>query len=342
MRRPFLRAAHILAHETACQVCMGAALSACELSRKWRHAISLLRRVTGSQTKVEPQDDVDFLGLQSKDWEPVERALGLREESEDVEEDPELERMWQAFRQLHQIPDIEEKLKEGDWKAADQVLKTLGGNDGIPINTHIYRAAIGACSRANQMGMASEILGEMQGRFPLTPVLITDVVSGCADCSDWSRAIDLLRLPMRPDIVLYNAVMEACCNAGEWERAIQLFEHAAKAHLLPSAITFNTLLSGCAQCNQVRQVEALLLGLRACRLKPDLVTDQILSRNELQSARLQAIRRGTIVPLEKRASERQRIVAGSMSSVGAALRMTRLSSKGNPHKGHQHSNVGAP
>ena len=40
------------------------------------------------------------------------------------------------------------------------------------------RAAIGACSRANQMGMASEIFGEMQGRFPLTPMLITDIVSG--------------------------------------------------------------------------------------------------------------------------------------------------------------------
>ena len=40
------------------------------------------------------------------------------------------------------------------------------------------RAAIGACSRASQMGMASEIFDEMHGRFPLTPMLITDIVSG--------------------------------------------------------------------------------------------------------------------------------------------------------------------
>ncbi|CAE7820828.1 EMB2654 [Symbiodinium sp. CCMP2592] len=288
------------------QVCMGIALNACEFSRKWRHAVALLRRVTGSRKEgPDLPGEVDFLGLTAAEWRPLEKALGIIEEidwlPEDPNEDPELEKKWQEFRRRHQVSDWDARGLE-DWHAAvaaEQVLHTLGQSE-IPINTYIYRAAIGACSRCKKVEMACTILDEMSCRFPLTAMLVTDVVSGLADVSDWCRAIHLLALPDHPDTVLYNAVMEACGRASQWERATHILQQLTVEQLSPSVVTFNTLLSCYVQCKKTGKVEKLLRSMQDFRVAPDGVTESFLEDETLlRSARIQALRRGTIIPLEK-------------------------------------------
>ncbi|CAE7724569.1 unnamed protein product [Symbiodinium sp. CCMP2456] len=281
------------------QVCMGIALNACEWSRKWSHAVALLRRVTGSQKQgADPPEEVDFLGLTAAEWRPLEKALGIGGElPEDPDEDPELEKKWQEFRRRHQVSDADAR-EEEDWKAAEQVVHTLGQGE-IAINTYIYRAAIGAISRSHRVQMACTVLAEMFDRFPLTAA-VTDVVSGCADVSDWCRAIHLLTLPDHPDTVLYNAVMEACGRAAQWERATHILQQLAVERLSPSAVTFNTLLSCYVRCKKTGEVETLLRSMQDFRVAPDRVTARLLEDETLlRSARIQALRRGTITPLEK-------------------------------------------
>ena len=61
---------------------MGIALNACEFSRKWRHALALLRRVTGSRKEgPDLPGEVDFLGLTAAEWRPLEKVPCLKDES---------------------------------------------------------------------------------------------------------------------------------------------------------------------------------------------------------------------------------------------------------------------
>ncbi|CAE7559871.1 unnamed protein product [Symbiodinium microadriaticum] len=281
-------------------VAYSAAMAACAGVRKWWLSLGLL-------AELEARFIKDIQGLYGHSSECLRmvaevEALGIGEElPEDPDEDPELEKKWQEFRCRHQVSDVSDAIAEEDWKAAEQVVHTLGPlgkQREIDINSYIYRAAIGAISRSHKVEMACAVLDEMFDRFALTAA-VTDVVSGCADVSDWCRAIHLLTLPDHPDTVLYNAVMEACGRAAQWERATHILQQLAVERLSPSAVTFNTLLSCYVRCKRTGEVETLLRSMQDFRVALDRVTESLLEDEALlRSARIQALRRGTITPLE--------------------------------------------
>jgi pentatricopeptide repeat domain-containing protein 1 len=61
---------------------------------------------------------------------------------------------------------------------------------------------------------------------------------------------DMRAADVQPDTVTYNTLLTACANGGQWQEAVRVFEDMRVAGVLPDTITYNTLITVCVNRGQ--------------------------------------------------------------------------------------------
>ena len=49
------------------------------------------------------------------------------------------------------------------------------------------------------------------------------------------------------NVITYSSLIAACEKAGRWQLALKLLEDMQRDHISPNTLTFNSLISACAQ-----------------------------------------------------------------------------------------------
>lgn len=84
-------------------------------------------------------------------------------------------------------------------------------------------------------------------------------------------------------MITYSALISACEKAGRWQLALSLLEEMHRDKVSPNTVTFNSLISACAQ-----GVKPCLLAAAFEPLTTKLQLEQCCSRQPAVDARLQA------------------------------------------------------
>lgn len=93
-----------------------------------------------------------------------------------------------------------------------------------------FTAAIGACSRGDDLPAALDLLERMRsGRGPKVDVVAYGAAAAaCARGLNETRALQLLKDirqdGLRPGREMYGAVIHACARRGRWKRSLELLE----------------------------------------------------------------------------------------------------------------------
>ena len=69
-----------------------------------------------------------------------------------------------------------------------------------------------------------------------------------------------------PGVISYNSVISACANGQQWEQAFSLLPEMRSSQLEPDVISYNFAISACAKGQQSEQALGLLPEMRTSQL----------------------------------------------------------------------------
>ncbi|CAM9436794.1 unnamed protein product, partial [Choristocarpus tenellus] len=104
-------------------------------------------------------------------------------------------------------------------------------------------------------------------------------IDACAKGGRWEQALDLLEEMVKhrlfPSLVSYNSAMDACAKEGRHDGDLEIYCFLLLKGLaapLPDAVSFNTCINACGKGRKPELARGLLSRMRACGVKPDVVT----------------------------------------------------------------------
>lgn len=123
----------------------------------------------------------------------------------------------------------------------------------LVINEYAYGIFINTCVQANQLDIAYRLYDQMKAQPNVQPTqaIFATLIQGCLKAKDFDRGwktFDYMRTEIcEPDVITYNIILNLCATTGHVERAFNLFtEMTERRNILPTKVTFYTLLKACA------------------------------------------------------------------------------------------------
>jgi pentatricopeptide repeat domain-containing protein 1 len=83
---------------------------------------------------------------------------------------------------------------------------------------------------------------------------------------------DMRAAGVLPNTVTYNTLITACANGRQWQEALRVFKDMRAAGVLPNTITYNTLITACANGGQWREAVRVFKDMRAAGVLPNTIT----------------------------------------------------------------------
>lgn len=181
--------------------------------------------------------------------------------------------------------------KCGGWEEAVALLREMPTVGVIP-NVLSYSSAISACAKGCQWEQALSLLREMSaaGLVP-DEIAYSSAMSACGKAGQWRQAVVLLRemtsVGVAPDIGSYNAAIVACRKGGQWEQAVALVREMPTEGVVPDALSYGSAASACEDRGQHEYALALRrqmskAGINAGKIRAACGTETEVSRHEGQ------------------------------------------------------------
>lgn len=152
----------------------------------------------------------------------------------------------------------------GNWEGARAAITQARQTSFTEVNVFHYSTAIAACSRANQVQPALELLKEMkQNNVSPNVYTYTSLITACGRCGEVDTALKLfaeMRLAkVAPNVQTVTALITACSRAGQWERAVRILHSSAKTlGVAPNVRTYTAAIEGCRRAGVCQPAMALL------------------------------------------------------------------------------------
>ncbi|CAE8627968.1 unnamed protein product [Polarella glacialis] len=188
-------------------VAFGASVSVCEKARVWDMALHLLweGRARGLRSTIYGHSHNAAISACEKGrrWE---RALGLL---------------------LDLVPRSDARRAEGLVQPQFQ-----SGWDGLSPDVVSWNAAVSACEKGCQWGLALRLLGEARrsGLAPGRTAICSATLASCSQGGRWELLLQSLQAlsaaGISPDATSFSAAVAACGDQGLWSRAVDLLGQA--------------------------------------------------------------------------------------------------------------------
>ncbi|CAJ1398060.1 unnamed protein product [Effrenium voratum] len=146
--------------------------------------------------------------------------------------------------------------RSGQWGMALQLLRLA------PAEAPAYGGAINACRKAGHWRVAIALLEEMATKEVQANVIAySAAMSSCG--AQWTVALTLLDVVTRDlqvDVITYSSAISSCEKAQQWQRALSLLEEMERCELIPNVISRNAAMAACAGAGQWLMSLVLLDG----------------------------------------------------------------------------------
>ncbi|CAE8729515.1 unnamed protein product [Polarella glacialis] len=176
------------------------------------------------------------------------------------------------------------------WKQVLGMLPLMGSRS-VAADDVAYGVAINACSSESSDGQrawawGAVLLDEMRSRcLRLNAVTFSSLLGSCQGADRWKQVHQILaamrRCGVEADVVIRNAATSLLCSAGQqsWEEALGLLDEVRSSGLLPSIVTFTSVVDALVLSETGMQWQKSLQLVREMRkqdLRPNVVTQSSL------------------------------------------------------------------
>ncbi|CAE7024593.1 unnamed protein product [Symbiodinium sp. CCMP2456] len=120
----------------------------------------------------------------------------------------------------------------------------------ISPNSISYKAAIGACGRAENWQVAMHLFREMP-RAAITPnvIIYNTTITAAEKAGVWPWALALFHeinaVNLQPNIISYSATI-----SGQWQMVCQIFDQICEANFSPDVYTYNAAIGACTRSGE--------------------------------------------------------------------------------------------
>ena len=146
----------------------------------------------------------------------------------------------------------------------------------FPINRSTFKTLLEACVKVNRLDTAFSTFQAMKEATPPDSVIISALINGCVKQKKkdmMEEAVGLFQEMkahhMEPDKDVYNSLIEGYFL--KWpnhDKALALFEEM-KSRTQPNLVTFNILIQGCAENQQIETAFSFFKEMESMKIKPD-------------------------------------------------------------------------
>lgn len=235
------------------------AISACQGSEQWQHALVLLR---GMDAQALQPDVVTYGALINarRQWR---LSLVLLSEASCRRITPNVIVYGSAMAAC----------KEGDaWQWAVSVL-SHSRQARVELDRLAYNMLLGACEGGGSWETVVALFADMRLRnFTADVIACNATIRAWCGVQHWTHALSVLRamksFATAPDSSSYTVLISTCARSEEWKLALQLFEESTRhpTDAVSAGYQYNAAIYACSKGNNWRAALALLLGMRSRRI----------------------------------------------------------------------------
>ncbi|CAJ1393494.1 unnamed protein product [Effrenium voratum] len=243
-------------------VCCGGLLSACEKGQQWPGALQLLQDMREAQILPNLISYSSALSACEK-GQKWEHALLLfwAMTQEGLEQDV-----------VSCSAAISACEKGQQWSTALSLLAAMLSQRISP-NAYTFNSAISACEKGLQWECALQLLEDMAINLLPDTITFAAALSACQKCLRWEPALELLkemrRRGVQEGLMTYNAAMSALCQ--NWKLATSLLRQLQESLLVPDVVSFSAVASACDRAGRWESAVRLFEELQELSTVPNMV-----------------------------------------------------------------------
>jgi len=152
------------------------------------------------------------------------------------------------------------------------------------VNAVTYSSVLKSLNHKKRYGRVWEIYDEMiRDKVEFSTTTYNALLDVCARSGEICRAEPLLKQMadqgLVPSIITYSTVIKAYCASNQLQQAFKLFEEMkCNTDLTPDEVTFNTLLDGCARYGLYERGMQVLEEMRNMNITPSNYTLSVVAK----------------------------------------------------------------
>ncbi|PKA52936.1 Pentatricopeptide repeat-containing protein [Apostasia shenzhenica] len=169
-----------------------------------------------------------------------------------------------------------------DWQRSLRLFKYMQRQIWCRPDEHIHAILIGVLGRESLLDKAREVFDEMPtNSVPRTALSYTSIINAYARNAQHGVALDLLAQMKAerivPSVLTYNTILNACARADlPWDSLLSLFAEMRHDGIHPDIVTYNTLIAAAGGRGLADQAEMVLRSMLDSGVTPDSSTHAYL------------------------------------------------------------------